>query len=395
MTRFSLYQPASSAWYLAQGSEEDYYRKLYDPKRMKDRIDIFIKRALPIYEIMSRGLFYRHLISYSVEMPLEYVRHLELASKKYPFLILQQVDSKGQSENFFDKILHGKPNGTVAIFRVDDDDLLSREYLHHLSRYANSQFHGMVVSFGRGYAAQYSEGRFSNFKEEVSRFIAIGQCYIVPWLKNSNQFSQPKIYSHNNIDNFLPTISDCSFYSYVHTHHLNQDSNSESDRVEVLRSDIHPKLLGLKSPNNYADIGDMFPAIKDDAMSASTGIDVIYDHSIHLDRKPIFLNVNIEPSIMYEVQYQLNIGSGIGLGRGALFSISHEGGIYQEDISGLTLSAALGVGFYKYLASGGMGRGSFSFIVPKSYENLKVSIFPWESKMYSNCSLDIKLSKLT
>lgn len=395
-TRFSLYLPESSAWNLAQESEEYYLKKLFDPQRMRDRLDIFINKSLPIYQIMSKGFFYRHVVQYSTEMPLEYVRELESAAKKYPFLFLQGVDKKGNSSRGVSEIIIDQPDGTVGFFRVDDDDLLPKDYIVRLSKYVNENFHGMAVSFGKGYAAQYKNGKFCNFRQVISRFIAIGQCYITPWVKNSGNLNFPKIYSHNQLDYFIPVVSDSRFPSFIHTHHLNQDSNSEGDKKEILKIDIHPRLLELKRPDSYAEVASLFPSLQDDVdADSATGIVMLgSDNPIKLEKNPILLDVHLEPGGVYDVKYQLTIGNGIGIGRGVVFSVSSEDSQYPEEMMGLSLSSALSIGYFKYLASGGMGRGSFSFSIPKSYKKIKVSIFPWASKDYANAELNIKIYKI-
>lgn len=395
-TRFSLYLPESSAWYLSQRSELDYLKKLFDPKRIRDRLDIFLNKSLPIYDAMSRGFFYRHIVQYSSEMPLEYVHELESAAQRYSFLFLQKIDKKGNSLQSVNKIISGQPDGTVGFFRVDDDDLLSKDYIIRLSKYINHNFHGMAVSFGKGYAAQYKDGKFCNFRQVISRFIAIGQCYIIPWIKTSDNLNLPKIYSHNQLDNFIPVISDSRFSAFIHTHHLNQDSNSEGDKKEISKIDIHPKLLELKRPESYSEIISLFPSLQDEVEDdAMTGMLVFESgNSIELEKDPVLLEIYLEPGSVYDVKYQLTIGNGVGIGRGVVFSISSENYQYPEEMVGLSLSSALHIGYFKYLASGGMGRGSFSFSIPKSYEKIKVSIFPWASKDYFNTELNIKIYKI-
>lgn len=395
-TRFSLYLPESSAWYLSQGSEEDYIKKLFDPQRMRDRLDIFIKKSLPIYQTMSQGFFYRHIVQYSTEMPLEYVRELEAAAKKYPFLFLQAVDKKGDSNQSINKIIADQPDGTVGFFRVDDDDLLPKDYIAKLSKYINKNFHGMAVSFGKGYAAQYKNGKFCNFRQVVSRFIAIGQCYVVPWIHDSGYLNFPKIYSHNQLDYFIPVVSDSRSPSFIHTHHLNQDSNSEGDKKEILKIDIHPKLLELRRPESYSEIASLFPSLQEDVDVDSVIGGLIFESndSIKLEKDPILLDAHLEPGGVYDLKYQLTIGNGVGIGRGVVFSVSSEDSQYPEEMMGLSVSSALRIGYFKYLASGGMGRGSFSFSIPKSYKKVKVSIFPWASKDYDNSQLSIKIYKI-
>lgn len=396
ITRFSLYLPESSAWFLAQENEEEYLKKLFDPQRMRDRLDIFIKKSLPIYEVMSRGFFYRHVVQCSTELPAVYMKELEEIAQRYPFIFLQRIDKKGKSVESLNDILADKPDGSVAVFRVDDDDLLSVNYLYRLSKYVTESFQGMAVSFGKGYAAQYKNGRFCNFREVVSRFIAIGQCYIIRWVKESSNLNLPKVYSHNKLDEFVPTIVDSRSPAFVHTYHVNQDSNTDGDKKEILEDDIHPKLLELKRPVSYLDIPSLFPTLQDDVeIESVSGIVVLNDDRIiELAENKVVLDIELLPGCVYDVEYSLTIGKGVGIGRAAVFSVSTQDSLYSEEMKGLSLSTSPKIGYFKYLSSGGLGRGSFSFSIPKFYKKVNASIFPWGSKDYSVSNLKLKISKI-
>lgn len=195
VTRFSLFNPGSSAWKISKMTQEEYLEKLYSDDRLKIRFDIFFNKALPIYKIMSKDYFYKHVIQYSSFMPTYWKNKLKEEASKYDFLILSESDANIKSVPVVD-ILKEQVSGTLAYFRVDDDDLLSKNYLKSLSYYSTDAYEGMIISFGKGSIALYDKDRYIDFRKCHRRFLALGMAFIGRYDSTSKSYWLPRAGSH-------------------------------------------------------------------------------------------------------------------------------------------------------------------------------------------------------
>lgn len=389
ITRFSLFLPNNPAFYLTQKSEDEYLKDLYDPERMRTRLDIFVNRALPIYERMSQGFFYRHVVQCSTEMPSEYMLELEAAASRYPFLFLQKMDRNGKGDSL-DILFADQPDGSIGIFRVDDDDILTLNYMGQLSKYVDTAYHGMVVSFGRGFAAQYRDGHYSEFRNLQERFSSVGQCYIVPWSMAEGKISFPKVVSHNRVDESYPTICDSRFPAFLYTYHDAQDTAALRG---VSASSIHPNLLQLSRPASFNELKALLPVLNEEIEIERSKGEVIFsaETELYIDSSPLSLEVEIEAGYNYDVEYRLVIGHGVSIGKGVVFSVMSSTDI---PISGLTLSPARDIGYFRYMSSQNADALlSFSFSVPDGASVKRVVLMPWESKKYGAMFSNLRIIK--
>ena len=72
-TRFSLFQPGSSAWKASSSdsalNEESYRDYLYSEERMESRINIFLEHSIPTIAQAAKYHRIRHIVSFSESLP--------------------------------------------------------------------------------------------------------------------------------------------------------------------------------------------------------------------------------------------------------------------------------------------------------------------------------------
>ena len=196
-TRFSLYEPASPSWrlsrYIGKKDSEEYLASLYSPSRMDRRVEIFFDHTLPIINEGSQGHHILHLVSYSEELPAKYSKHLENATKTYPWLRLDRRSAQNRSGMSIDNWAKQAFNAgeIFAEYRLDDDDLLATSYFDTVAGYLTPENVGKYVSLGLGLQAFYDDGAFREPRVEHRPKIAIGLARICA-ITEDNKVTGPR-----------------------------------------------------------------------------------------------------------------------------------------------------------------------------------------------------------
>lgn len=378
-TRFSLYIPGSNAWNVSNFTEEEYIAHLFSDERMAIRAKIFSEISVPMLAKMKGEFDYKHIVSYSSIMPEKWKKVLFDLQKEYPFIYLHEADSNKVNPIY--QVLKNKPNGCVAFFRLDDDDLLSINFLNSLSKYNNLAFRNMAVSFGKGFAGYYKENHFIDFRECKQRFIAIGQAYIGTYIDGKVEL--PAMHSHHNLDENYPVIVDSREFMYIHTHHAQQDtnyrfSNDPSNKTNTVESDLmkYPKV------KSSSIISESFPyLIKDVHDFLNNKKSVCNINSVKLSNKYSTFEIknNIE-EIVFDCEFELRTEESIYSSKAFVLSIFPEDS--SSNIQGMTQSNNPDIGWYKYISvSAGLSKGEFSFSLdrPMKIEKLKITI--WDNRI--------------
>lgn len=234
VTRFSVFTPKNSLLNtsLRHNSDLDsYLRELYSTERMTDRLQIFGEVAAPVYQEFSESNDYTHLLQYSAEMPDAYKQQIFEIAEKFPAIkpILVTDETMDQSVRKYIKTWDPAFCGVFVWLRVDDDDVLSIDYLDALRKYAVISNVGSAVSFSTVMVAQYAKGEFLNFRQARLPKNSIGQAYIGYANVSSGVVDVPAQLPHNRIDEFLPLILDPRGIRALQVRHAWQDtSNVES-----------------------------------------------------------------------------------------------------------------------------------------------------------------------
>lgn len=265
-TRFSLFQPNSTAWFASNNSqfknEDDYREYLFSDVRLAPRIELFLNRSLPILARGSVGYAYYHVLSYSSLLPSQYRNLLIDAAERYPFLVLNEyVEGHCESNahqlarRLFSTEHDGRISGEpIGFFRLDDDDLLSVNYFRDMSKHVTPENIGSRVTFGRGLTALYRDGNFENYREVYRPMIAIGLLEVGTVDRTGKVITPPDV-PHTQSDRHGPVILDSRNISFIWTRHDNQDTaltyRSGGRTLEDMNS--YPELSGEH------ELGRLFP----------------------------------------------------------------------------------------------------------------------------------------
>lgn len=378
-TRFSLYTPKSNAWNISKFTEEEYINHLFSDERMAIRAKIFSEISVPMLAKMKKGFDYYHIVSYSSIMPEKWKKLLFDLKDRYPFIYLHEADK--EQGNPIIAILKNKPSGTIAFFRLDDDDLLSVNFLESLSKYNHLPFKNMAVSFGKGFTGYYKENKFVDFRECKQRFIAIGQAYIGSYI--DGKLELPAVHSHHNLDENYPVIVDSREPMYIHTHHASQDtnyrfSNDSGNKTDTIESDLM-KYSKIKSSEF---ISKAFPDVAEDVHNFLANQKKVYsvnNFSIS-DKCSTFEIKNDIDEVVFDCKYEFHTDSSISSSKAFVLSVVTENS--DMPIQCLNKSDNPNIGWYKYIpVSSGIASGEFSFILSRSDKISKLKITIWDSRI--------------
>lgn len=234
------------------------------------RCEIFAK-AVQIYQQMSELHPYRHIVHYSDVMPERWIKFLKDLADMFPVLLLDEVGERGRkSASTMQSHMNtvGADSGPMAWFRIDDDDLLSVDYLDALSPYVEEANIGRGVSFGRGLAAMHTAEGLSNFRFVHNPLGSAGLAYIGRFDSSTGQVNLPGEPGHPRTDLHFPVILDSTDVKFVWIHHLGQDTKSDATEAANNRriEGTFAKWEKVPSPDDFVS---KFPSLRRDLVRAS------------------------------------------------------------------------------------------------------------------------------
>ncbi|QNN82267.1 hypothetical protein H3H54_14500 [Brachybacterium sp. Z12] len=261
-TRFSLYQPGSTAWHASNrfATQDEYRDYLFSAERLDPRMDIFLSMALPQLDLAARNYELRHVVSYSTLLPLPYQRQLEAAAHKYPWLVLDKVALRSPH---VDPMSYAQA-GMVGSYRLDDDDILPTDYFDRVTPYLTEAFTGMLVSLAAGLTAIYRDGGLYFTRRAYVPMIAIGLLSIHRKYEDGSIDSPPAA-AHNYSDRAAPVILDSRKPGYIWVRHIEQDTNvrsqhlSEEQRLKNLVTFMEER----PAASDKAEVSEYFPVLQD------------------------------------------------------------------------------------------------------------------------------------
>lgn len=378
-TRFSLYIPNCVDWNISNFEEDRYVEHLFSDERMTLRAKIFSEISIPLMNKMKGDFEFYHIISYSSILPKKWKDLLFKLAEKYPFIYLHEIDKNKDIP--IPELLKNKKEGSVAFFRLDDDDLLSIDYLNNLSKYNSVAFKNMAISFGKGIIGFYKGKDYIDFRDAIQKYPSMGQAYIGYW--KNNILELPPLYSHHNLDQNIPVIVDSLKIMYLQTYHAIQDTHYRfSDNATGIS--IEAELAKFPKSKSYDDLLYSFPILE---KSVSNFIDrkksLYAKKNIKLDKQIITFPVKLEKEKeLFEVEYNISLPKNFTSPKALLISFSFSEKI--GNIHGLTLSDSSSIGWYKYLSSiNGVSSGTFSFLIDKPMKINELKIMIWDNRFKS------------
>lgn len=388
-TRFSLFTPNSAAWHLAKLSKEDYLKRLYNENRMQERFDIFFKRAAPIYAEMANKHFYKHIIQYSSFMPEKWITKLKEETSKYDFFVLSESNENISPLPILE-ILKNQKSGPLAYFRVDDDDILSTDYLEHLEKYNNKSFNGMIVSFGLGLIAAYKDGKYTDFRECHRRFLALGMAFIGCYDSENKKYTLPRGGNHEKVDMASPCIIDSREIVYIWTHHKNQDTKSGE---KTNPNAVNHQLSKYKKINSTDKYFSLFPTVFDEIKSFVNRKSLVTSQSdLKINKKDQAISLSShDSSNIFNVNLKLKINENHktkDTDKAFILSFSFEENINRAE--GIALSPNKKIGWYRYIHLKD-GASDLSFRIEL---NIPTKINSLEFQFYKHNPCDILIHEI-
>lgn len=230
-TRFSVdsYNSKNFAATRQSMDKQDYLDWLYDPERLKPRLEVFCEESLPQIALGSQHHDVRHIVSYSPTLPEYAQTALKLAAKKYSFVRLNETEKQvGAYLPSVDSALSALDwkVGTrlrFGLYRLDDDDLLPSDYFDRMTPYIDAGQAGWRVSFANGFTALRSRGEYYFVRENYQAMASVGLLTIAE-LSESGDIEGAKDYSHTKTDRYQPVILDSREPGFFRSRHRTQDN---------------------------------------------------------------------------------------------------------------------------------------------------------------------------
>jgi hypothetical protein len=208
--------------------EDAYLRHLWSEERMSVRAEIFLTLSVPVLQQMSHHRDYRHVVTYSPEMPDPWLSQLYEAAEQFDVLDLRPA-ADGVITDIMraDLAARGVPSQTAVWFRVDDDDLLSADYLEFLDEHVATHGPKWAVSLSKGIEALWHEGRVTELRGKHRPLGSQGQACIGWWDAEEGALSIPEPGSHTTIDTRVPTVLDSRRATFLQFVHTGQDTRTD------------------------------------------------------------------------------------------------------------------------------------------------------------------------
>lgn len=379
-TRFSIYQPSSKAWNVSGFTEEEYLQHLFSDERMKVRMRVFADISVPLLALMKKDYEYYHIVAYSSHLPEKWKNELLHLKAKYSFLYLHEVDT--DSINPLNVILEGKGHGSLAYFRLDDDDLLSVNYLDFLSRYTKEEFKNMAVSFGKGIVAHYQQGHYVDFRNRSQKTPSMGLAYIGMYYE-SKKIDLPVLYSHHNIEQHMPVILDSREISYLQTYHHQQDTHYRFSGNDSSRNlTVEKELTKFDRIKNIKEVNDNFPTLSQDLFKFVNERKILASICKYqlLDKNNVISINDIGLKNEFECEYNIIIPGDVSSLKAVVIAFEFDREV--KDITGLMYSSYQNIGWFKYISStSGTALGSLSFITCEKARLTGIKIIFWDNKI--------------
>ena len=218
--------------------EDSYLRHLWSAERMAVRAQIFLDLSVPVLQAMSERHDYRHVVTYSPEMPDPWLSQLHEAAQRYDVLDLHPVADGAVTDVMRARLERHETVSRPAVwFRLDDDDLLSTDYLDIVDRHVRTHGPMWAISLSKGVQAIWHEGRVEDLRGKHRPLGSQGQACIGRWDARQRVLTVPELGSHTTVDTRVPTVLDSRRATYVQLIHTGQDTRTtRQPTVEELRT---------------------------------------------------------------------------------------------------------------------------------------------------------------
>lgn len=236
VVRFSIFDPDWKGWLATNSgtftSSKDYRDYLWSDERLAQRFDIFGRLAAPIYQLMAERHDFKVLVQHSPDLPG--VDQLHDLTTRFPVLVPVPVTGAVEArDTVHENLAQDGRTGDVVMLRVDDDDLLSADFLDQLQVHVTPAHRGWCVSLGNGLAARPHRESLTDFRILNQPLSSIGQAYLGHYRRRGQRLELSALQSHRKVSEVLPTVLDSRSLAYIQIRHEQQDTRvgAEADTV--------------------------------------------------------------------------------------------------------------------------------------------------------------------
>lgn len=220
-------------------SWHDHKLKVLCPENIKFRINILTKYSLPnLLKNIPNEINFKLIILYSTLLEQQYKNILIDYALRYNSIILESrqeddyLDINGSIKRCikqFDKN-HQNEETLFASFRLDDDDILSSEYINNISKHIIHSNVNKFITFSSNLECLWDDNQIINLYQLNRPFMSPGLCHIGLFdNKMENFLTNPQtVYagiSHFDIPKKFEYIIDESPYSFIYSRHKYQDTS--------------------------------------------------------------------------------------------------------------------------------------------------------------------------
>lgn len=275
--RYSLLLEDHKAWVIARTDLDTYKNTLFNDKRLKLRFELFKNLTLP--SLAQQKLIQERLegtdthklqvfLATSQQLPEKYKQKLDELAREFRWLNICYLPSSGVgletvATDYIERLFSNieKPILYSSI-RLDDDDILSVDFLNRLETYVTKENIGRAITFANGYYGVYSSEKnsFTKTSDIFYPKLALGLAFVNKYDKNGYSNKIKTIYgagNHSLIDRRVPVITDGKKPSYIRTLHIHADSHDENKLSRSLKKNnlIHPikvmQTIGMSFPVSF------------------------------------------------------------------------------------------------------------------------------------------------
>lgn len=269
LMNFSVIFKRTKAYKSARKDYAEYKESILNPERLKVREDIFFKNTVPLLvqqhkQFLMKGIALRFVVAISDQLPSRLVNRFDdlLLECGHIFNIVKVGEDKphdwgevleNEMSYVFCNHVHKDNYVVAANFRLDDDDLISKNYFSLLESYLFPQFEGFYLTFPKGFVGVYEGGNYSSFYKINRPYLAIGLSKVCLYSVEKSCFitENPVIFStsHTQVVNDSRTILDSRSFIYIWTMHEFSDTRSvdlddRKSRKKITDFVEHNNLMG-------------------------------------------------------------------------------------------------------------------------------------------------------
>lgn len=261
VVKFSVLDPDWAGWRATNSgvfnSLDEYREHLWGANRMKTRMRIFGQWAVPHYQAMAAKHDFRVLVQHSPDLPDTYLGQLRELADANPVLRLAPTPNFVEAhQGIRDEMRVDGQTGPVVMLRVDDDDIMSADFLDQLDPHVTPEHRGWAISLGYGLAARTDSKGLIDFRLMTSPLIAIGQAYVGWYDRPSGDLDISPLLHHRLVHRKLPTILDSRSLAWIYVKHPWQDTrvgmDPEAARARMIKE--HRKLPLYKESWNALNL---------------------------------------------------------------------------------------------------------------------------------------------